>query len=422
MANEIIESYKILEERIKSENVQIYYEMLNSPYPAFKSKAIQELTKHKIEISIVKDYLQDPDKDVRFYAYKYLDKMALLDEETVKTALNDISSAIRKEAIVSYISMKIEPLNFILKYSKDPDPNVRYQLLCMFLEFCPEESNEIIDLMKEDPYVKIRQLIFALDNISETLIDTNIENSVKLMALRRFYAVSDSISFFNSLKEIYFECDDQVKNLIVKFFSGLPCEVINKFIEKVINEENNLEVLQNAAKTLKKVCGIDNLPSFLIDRFINSENTKLIRFGLKLAAEKEDMGYIEFSRNLLNKIDDDLVIGAADYLLSFQDYTLTDYINDFMNSVSSKRIKEGLKIIKKMKLNNFLNEISEIAAKKIYPVSIRKAAVNLLKFFNAKEYWEIPHRILKDPYENGSLKLSALNALLRLNAEMVVNF
>lgn len=49
MANEIIETYKLLEERIRSENVQIYFDMLDSPYPAFKSKAIQELTKQKID-------------------------------------------------------------------------------------------------------------------------------------------------------------------------------------------------------------------------------------------------------------------------------------------------------------------------------------------------------------------------------------
>jgi hypothetical protein len=155
---------------------------------------------------------------------------------------------------------------------------------------------------------------------------------------------------------------------------------------------------------------------------VNSEEAKVVKFGLKLASEKEDMGYVEFCRDLLSAVDDDLVIGASDYLIYFQDYMLKDYVPNFLNSLSSKRIREGLKIIRKLKLDNFLEEISLIALNKMYPISLRKAAVNLLKFFKAKDYWEVPNQILKDPYENGNLKLAALNALLRLNAEMVVNF
>lgn len=421
MANEIIETYKLLEERIRSENVQIYFDMLDSPYPAFKSKAIQELTKQKIQTPIVKDFLQDPDKDVRFAAYRYLEKMGLLDEKTVKESLKDISPNIRKEAIISYISMGMEPIEYILDFAKDPDPIVRYQLLTTFLEFYPEDSNKLIEILKDDPYIKIRQLIYALDNISDTLVSINIEKSVKTMALKRYYEASDSITFFNTLKEVYFECDIDTKNLIIKFFSGIPCEIINQFMDKVMNEESNLIILQNAAKTSKKVCGIDAIPSWLIEKFIQSDDARIVKYGLSLATEKEDMGYVELCREFLDAIDDDLVIGATDYLLHFQDYSLVDYVSDFLNSLSSKRIREGLKIIQKLKLENFVGDASNIASNKIYPVSIRKSAINLLKFFKAKDYWEIPHQILKDPYESGSLKLAALNALLRLNAEMVVN-
>jgi len=421
MANEIIETYKLLEERIRSENVQIYFEMLNSPYPAFKSKAIQELTKQKIQTPSVKNYLKDPDKDVRLASYRYLEKMGLLDEQTVKESLMDISPNIRKEAIVSYITMGIEPLNYILEFAKDPDPNVRYQLLIIFLEFYPEDSYKLIELLKDDPYIRIKQLIYALDNISDTLISPHVEKSVKNMALKRFYQASDSITLFNTLREVYFECDVDTKTLIIKFFSGIPCEIINKFMEKIIHEESNLVILQNAAKTSKKVCGIDLIPSWLVETFIKSDDARIVKYGLNLATEKEDMSYVDFCRKLLNEVDDDLVIGAADYLLYFQDYTLVDYVGDFISSLSSKRIREGLKIIRRLKLDNFIGDVALIASNKVYPVIIRKNAINLLKFFKAREHWEIPHQILKDPYESGSLKLAALNALLRLNAEMVVN-
>lgn len=421
MANEIIETYKLLEERIKSENIRIYFEMLDSPYPAFKSKAIQELTKQKIDTPIIKEHLKDPDKNVRFSAFRYLDKMGILDEETTKEALKDLSSAIRKEAVISYIQAGIQPIEYILDHAKDPDPIVRYTLLSTFLEFYPEDSQKLIDLLKNDPYIKIKQLIAALEDISQTLISDEIEKSVKLISLKRFYEREDSITFFNTLKEIYFECNNETKGLIIKFFSGLPCEIIKTFMEKIIQEEKDLNILQLAANTLKKVCSIDSIPSWLIEDLIKSEDAKTIKFALKLAAEKDDMSYVDFCRELLSEVDDDLVIGASEYLLYFQDYKLKDYVPEFLNSLSSKRIREGLKIIRKLKLENFIEESSDIASNKIYPTSVRKAAVNLLKFFKAKDYWEIPQMILKDPNENGNLKLAALNALLRLNAEMVVN-
>lgn len=43
---------------------------------------------------------------MRLASYRYLEKMGLLDEQTVKESLMDISPNIRKEAIVSYITME----------------------------------------------------------------------------------------------------------------------------------------------------------------------------------------------------------------------------------------------------------------------------------------------------------------------------
>ncbi len=71
--------------------------------------------------------------------------------------------------------MGMEPIEYILDFAKDPDPIVRYQLLTTFLEFYPEDSNKLIEILKDDPYIKIRQLIYALDNISDTLVSINIE-------------------------------------------------------------------------------------------------------------------------------------------------------------------------------------------------------------------------------------------------------
>jgi len=411
--------YKNLEERIRSENLQEYVDMLNSPYPAFKSNAIKELTKRKVKIPTIKNFLQDPNEDVRVTAYTYLEKMGILDEKTVKESLKDKSPKIRQKAIASYITMGIKPIEYILRFAKDPNPNVRYQLLTTFLEVYPENSNKLIEILKDDPYKKIRQLIYSLDNISDTLISPQVEKNIKYIALKRFYEASDSITFFNTLKDVYFKCDIDTKILIIKFFSNLPCKIINQFMEKIIHEESNLVILQATARTIRKACGIDLIPSWLVETFIKSDDVRIVKYGLNLAIEKEDNSYVDFCRKLLNDIDDDLVISAVNYLLHFQDYSLADYVNNFLNSPSSKRIKTGLKIIRKLKLENFVGDVASIASNKEYPVSIRKNALNLLKFFKANNYWEIPYQIIKDSNEHNRLKSVALNVLWTFNPQML---
>jgi len=179
MANKKNETYKNLDKKIKSTSIQKYFDMLNSPYPDFKCKAIKELTKRKIKIPTIKNFLQDPNEDVRVTAYTYLEKMGILDEKTVKESLKDKSPKIRQKAIASYITMGIKPIEYILRFAKDPNPNVRYQLLTTFLEVYPENSNKLIKILKDDPYKKIRQLIYSLDNISDTLISPQIEKNIK---------------------------------------------------------------------------------------------------------------------------------------------------------------------------------------------------------------------------------------------------
>ena len=241
------------------------------------------------------------------------------------------------------------------------------------------------------------------------------------MAMARYFESNDSITFFNLIKEVYPECEKATQIMIIKFMATIPCDIIKSFVENKINEEKDNELLIEFVKTIKKVCGSEGLPSWIIETFINEKDPKLISFGLKLASEKDDMSYVEFSRDLLKKIDDDYVLGSATYLAYFQDYKLMDYVPEFLESLSSKRINTGIRIIKKLKLENFVPEVAQISENKKYPTTVRKNALNTLKYFKAKQYWEIPYNILKDPSERGDLKLTALNALLKLNAEMVTN-
>ncbi|HOO74152.1 MAG: hypothetical protein H7A31_02795 [Thermotogae bacterium] len=421
MANEIIETYRLLQERINSENAKVFFEMLDSPYPAFRSRAITELMKLKIDTPAVKSMLKDSDQNVRLSALRYMEKMGLMDENEISESIKDISSAVRRDAVRIYISGGYEPLERITQYIKDPDPSVRYQFLISMLEFYPEDSEKIINQMREDPFIKIRHLIEAIENLSDTLKNPEIENSIKKIALIRSYESNDTMTFFNIIKNNYHEFNKQTKVLVIRFLGGLPCEIIKGFIENKLNDEKDEEIIYEFSKVIRKVCGLESIPSWITDNFIKSSNSVIMAMGFKLAAEKDDMGYVDYARELLDAIEDEIVIAASNYLAFFQDFTLSDYITKFLGSLSSKRVNAGLKIIRKLKMENFTSEIITIINNKYYPVTIRKNALNVIKYFKKTEYWEIPYNILKDPSERSDLKLVSLNTLLKLNPEMVTN-
>ncbi len=64
-----------------------------------------------------------------------------------------------------------------------------------------------------------------------------------------------------------------------------------------MNEESNLIILQNAAKTSKKVCGIDAIPSWLIEKFIQSDDARIVKYGLSLATEKKIWVMLNYVEN-----------------------------------------------------------------------------------------------------------------------------
>ncbi|HNV06024.1 MAG TPA: HEAT repeat domain-containing protein [Petrotogaceae bacterium] len=421
MANNIIESYKDLQEKIKFENSQIFLGMLESPYPAFRSKAINELAKMKTETPIIKDFLDDSDFSVRFSALKYLEKMGKLELEQTEKLLTDINAVIRKEAVRLYIEQDFEPTERVFVCCSDPDPSVRYQLFTSYIQTFPDETSVIVEKMRNDPYIKIQQLIKALDDISGTLLSPDADSNVKRAALSRYYESSDSITFFNTIKEIYPKSDRQTKTIIIRFFSGLPGDIIKGFLEQKIEEEKDYSLLLELAKVARKACGKDFVPSWMVDKLIKSSDSIMISYGLKLAADKDDMTYVSFCRELLNSIEDSLVIACINYLVYFQDYSLSERIPDFIQSLSSKRISAALKVVKKLKLDQYTYEIAAIAKEKKFPVSIRKNALNILRYFKVKEMWDVPYNILLDSSERGDLKLCALNALLRLNPEKVTD-
>jgi hypothetical protein len=420
MASDIIETYKHLEEKIKSQEAKQIFEMLDSQYPSFKSRAIQELTKLNIDSPIIKEFLEDYDVSVRYYAFKHMHKLGILDDELIKKFAQDISPSIRKEAIVSLISSGTEEFEELIVYSDDPEPSIRYAFLITMLEFYYEDAEKIIEKMRKDPYDKIQKLIYSIENFQETLKNKEMELNIKKAATLRFFETNNNITFFNSIKEVYSECDENTKILVIKFLAGLPTDLVKSFLEEKINSEKSEKLLFELAKAFKKSCGIEDIPSWLVEQFVNSKDTKIIDMGLKIACENDDMALVDFCRNLLKEIDDNYIVIAVNYLLHFKDYSLSDHILDYLNSLSTKKINLALKIIKNLKLDNYLDNVAEISTNKKYPSTVRKNSLLILKQFKAKQHWEIPYNILKDPMESGKLKLASLNTLLKLNAQMVV--
>ncbi|WGS65527.1 HEAT repeat domain-containing protein [Marinitoga aeolica] len=419
MSNPIIEAYKILQEKIRHDNMRLYLELLESKVSTVKAKSIQELSKQKVEITHMHEMLKDNSPDVRLSALKYLEKLGRLDCEILKDLFTDISPSIRKEAIRLYLSLGCEDFGSLYPLAKDPDFKVRFQLVNSFIEFYPEDLDKISDKFKDDPNPQIKILISGFDNISEIILSEEVPLSLKKLILKRYFESNDSVTVYNTFNEIYINADKQIKLLLIKYISGLPCEISKTFFTKNIDEEDDIEILFELVNKGKKICGNDIVQDWVVDKFINSEISKIKNFGFRLAMEKDDMNYVDYARTLLDVVEDELLAGAVSYLLHFLDYTLLEKVPEFLESLSVKRKNYALQIIKKLKAEQFLMEVAKIAENKMYPLNLRKNALSILKILKANNFWEIPYNILKDESENGNLKLTALTTLLKLNPEVV---
>ncbi|SHE38454.1 hypothetical protein SAMN02745164_00341 [Marinitoga hydrogenitolerans DSM 16785] len=419
MSNPIIEAYKILQEKIRHDNMKLYLELLESKVSTVKAKSIQELLKQKVEITHMHEMLKDNSPNVRLSALKYLEKMGKLDCEILKELFNDISSVIRKEAIKLYLSLGCEDFESLYPLAKDPDFKVRFQLVNSFIEFYPEDLDKIRDKFEDETNPQIKILLNMSENINEIILSEEVPISLKKLVLKRYFEANDSVTVYNTFSEIYHNVDKNMKLILIKYISGLPCEISKPFFTKNIDEEKDIELLYELVNKGKKICGNDIIQDWIIDKFIDTDMPKIKNFGFKLAMEKDDMNYVDYARSLLNVVEDELLSGAISYLLHFLDYTLLDKIPDFLNSLSIKRKNYALQIIKKLKAEQFIMDVSKIAENKIYPVNLRKNALNILKILKANNFWETPYNILKDENENGTLKLTALTTLLKLNPEVV---
>ncbi|KLO23578.1 hypothetical protein X275_02470 [Marinitoga sp. 1197] len=421
MANPIIEAYKILQEKIRQDNMRLYLELLDSRVSTVKAKSIQELLKQKVEVTHIHEMLEDNSPDVRISALKYLEKMGRLDCEILKELFKDVSSTIRKEAVKLYLSLGCENFEFIYPLAKDPDFKVRFQLISSFIEFYPEDLDKLKEKFIGETNPQIKILLNITENISEVVLSNNVPLNLKKLILKRYFESNDSITVYNTFSNIYKETDKTIKIILIKYISGLPCEISKTFFTKNIEDETDIELLFELVNRGKKICGNDIIPDFAIEKFIDSEIAKIKNFGFKLAAEKDDMGYVDYARELLEVVEDELLNGPVNYLLHFLDYTLLEKVPEFLESVSVKRKNYALQIIKKLKAEQFLMEVSKIAENKKFPVNLRKNALSILKVLKANSFWETPFNILKDEAENGTLKLTALTTLLKLNPEVMPN-
>jgi hypothetical protein len=421
VANPIIEAYKILQEKIRHDNMRLYLELLESKVSTVKAKSIQELSKQKVEITHMHEMLNDNSPNVRISALKYLEKMGKLDCELLKSLFKDISPLIRKEAVKLYLSLGCEDFEELYPFAKDPDFKVRFQLVSSFIEFYPEDIDKIKDKFKDDPNPQIKVLLNITDNISEIILSEEIPLSLKKLILKRYFESNDSVTVYNTFTEIYNNSLKEMKLIIIKYISGLPCEISKNFFTKNIDEEEDIEILFELVNRGKKICGNDIVQDWVIDKFIDSDLPKIKNFGFRLAMEKDDMNYVDYARTLLDVVEDDLLNGAVNYLLYFLDYTLLEKVPEFLESLSIKRKNYALQIIKKLKAEQFLVEVSKIAENKQYPVNLRKNALNILKILKANSFWETPFNIIRDENESGTLKLTALTTLLKLNPEVVPN-
>jgi hypothetical protein len=420
MKEGIIQQFNDMEKEIYTEEVKKHLQFLDAPYPELKAAALKNLERLNYDLNNnIIDLINDPSERVRTAAYKFISKkMNTLDEEKKRRFLfkkfNDFSHKLRKAAINEIISNEYLTDEIKDKAIKDSSGSVRYEFLKKYVELYPEEKEKISNIFKDDPYTYIQKFIKGIKDIRSILL-SSASAKIKTDSLFLFLENSDSEKLFKVISDTFFKVNKTTKMTLIKFFKFLQQDDLVGFCKKIIKNESDSDVLDKIARILLKI-EIKALDDELAN-YLESKDPKLIKLFFFVNKKKDNMNYVENAREFMKVNDDDIILSAGDYLLHYQDYELTQYVHDFLNSKDSKRIAFAIKIIKKLKLENMIPELAEIVANNMYSATIRKAALKTIKMFKGKNFIFVAEDILKNKKENHGLRKEALHTLLKLNAE-----
>jgi hypothetical protein len=407
----------IFQEEIINEEIKKHLIYLESPYPVLIAASLRELDKLKYPLNHkIFELIKNNDLRVRKEAYRYIRKrIEELPEEKRKeilfTQFNDFSHHLRKDAIRQIIEKEYLNEDIKNKAINDANGSVRYEFLKTYIEYNPSQKKVIASIFKDDPYSYIQKFLEGLKDIKSILL-SSATTKIKKDALRAFNE-ENTVEDLYKLYDLFFKFNKTTKNIMLSFLPILGKERIKNIAIKIIKNENDSEIIDRTVRILIKydINALDNS----LDDYLESKDSKLIKLFFFVQKKKDNMNYVENARSFLNTNDDEIINSAGEYLLYYSDYKLEKHVKKLLESKNSKRISLAIKIIKKLNLEIYLPELAIISNNKIYPSTLRKNALTVIKKFKAITYIFAVEDILKDSSEKASLRIEALKVIEKIS-------
>ena len=388
-----------------------------------KLDVLKKIIKNKGEVPELKKLLNSNYQALQSEAYKYLydiNDVHNYKDYVLKGFISE-NDKVRKMTF-DYFAVYGDNIDFLSEdalfhnIQKEYNPNIHFSFVKNFMESRDEEKvKKLKEVMKDHFNEEIVSLFNMYENHEEILKDPNSTNKQLKQAVSFFVDINPIDKILLYMKEL---SRTKTKRLISKHL--LKLKSYDKYsvtkIDEYLRDEQDLEVKKDMMSLCYYFDKQHGLNKLYIQEFIDSNIPKYICAGLDFAKKKDEIGYVDYAREILNTYKDENILNSAiQYLLYFQDYSLQEYFDELFSSKSKKLKSALISIISKLKLKEYADILMELANDKKMNSSVRRKALNTLIKFKYTVAKPIFSNISQNEDEDLKLREVALKGILYLD-------
>jgi hypothetical protein len=411
-------------EDMKLEYLKKLYGKYNSlEHGKEKLEVLKKIIKNKGEVPELKKLLNSNYRALQSEAYKYLyniNDVHNYKDYVLKGFISE-NDKVRKMTF-DYFAVYGDNIDFLSEdalfhnIQREYNPNIHFSFVKNFMESRDEEKvKKLKEVMKDNFNEEIVSLFNMYENHEEILKDPNSTNKQLKEAVSFFVDINPIDKILLYMKEL---SKTKTKRLISKHL--LKLKSYDKYsvtkIDEYLRDEQDLEVKKDMMSLCYYFDKQHGLNKLYIQEFIDSNIPKYVCAGLDFAKKKDEIGYLDYAREILNTYKDENILNSAiQYLLYFQDYSLQEYFDELFSSKSKKLKSALISIISKLKLTEYADILMELANDKKMNSSVRRKALNTLIKFKYTVAKPIFSNISQNEDEDLKLREVALKGILYLD-------
>jgi hypothetical protein len=411
-------------EDMKLEYLKKLYGKYNSlEHGKEKLEVLKKIIKNKGEVPELKKLLNSNYQALQSEAYKYLydiNDVHNYKDYVLKGFISE-NDKVRKMTF-DYFAVYGDNIDFLSEdalfhnIQREYNPNIHFSFVKNFMESRDEEKvKKLKEVMKDNFNEEIVSLFNMYENHEEILKDPNSTNKQLKEAVSFFVDINPIDKILLYMKEL---SKTKTKRLISKHL--LKLKSYDKYsvtkIDEYLRDEQDLEVKKDMMSLCYYFDKQHGLNKLYIQEFIDSNIPKYVCAGLDFAKKKDEIGYLDYAREILNTYKDENILNSAiQYLLYFQDYSLQEYFDELFSSKSKKLKSALISIISKLKLTEYADILMELANDKKMNSSVRRKALNTLIKFKYTVAKPIFSNISQNEDEDLKLREVALKGILYLD-------